>query len=141
MATSKAKVKRRITKDMKRAMTPRQAKEAITEIAQEIADEDMKPELTSAAAKVPPGTVIGDTKVIYTFKDLEAMFPIVTFTPEVTIPLSFNGVRFQALEGRECHVPKCFKDIYDKVRKPRTEMRQELAGMGIRVEPGAGKVL
>jgi hypothetical protein len=45
-----------------------------------------------------------------------SQFPTVTFTPEETVPLTFNGVTVQAHAGVPMTVQKCFKEIYDKKR-------------------------
>ena len=64
-----------------------------------------------------PGRIVDGQKTIYTYADLVHMFPLVKFTPEETIPLSFNGVRVQAFNGIEMTVPQCYKDIYDQHKR------------------------
>ena len=140
MAISKAKVKRRVKRETRRAMTPLEAKEAVAEVAQEM-DDGIKPAITSLESGRQPGSIIGDTKVIYTYNDLVRMFPIVDFVPEANVPLTFQGVKVQAYAGVEMHVPKCFKDIYDKSRRRNPEMRRELRDMGIHIEEGAGTTI
>ena len=61
-----------------------------------------------------PGKIIDGKKTIFTYQDLCNMFDIVSFTPERTVPLTFNGVKVQAYAGIEMHVPQCFKEIYDQ---------------------------
>ena len=56
---------------------------------------------------------------------------IVAFIPEKTVPLLINGVRVQALAGIEMHVPKAFKDIYDRSgRASREPVGAHLQQMG-----------
>uniref|UniRef100_A0A6M3IHM4 Uncharacterized protein n=1 Tax=viral metagenome TaxID=1070528 RepID=A0A6M3IHM4_9ZZZZ len=149
MAKSKERVKRLIKKDVKRAMTTKEGAEAVAEVSREMSLEPGEsPAITAAMAGVAPGTIVripgsikGDTKVIYTEEDLLRMFPLVTFTPEETLPLTFQGIRVQALAGVEFTVPKCFKDIYDRSRRPKTAMKKELADMGIKIDEGAGALL
>jgi len=123
-------------------MTPAQGAVAVAEVSKELnPDPEERPVITAAMSGRQPGTIIGDTKVVYTYQDLEGMFSIVSFTPEETMPLTYQGVRVQALAGVEFAVPKCFKDIYDKTRRPKTQMKKELADMGIKIDEGAGALL
>jgi hypothetical protein len=45
-----------------------------------------------------------------------SQFPTVTFTPEETVPLTFQGRTVQAYAGVPLTCPSCFKEIYDKKR-------------------------
>lgn len=136
MATRKATVKRKAQRDLKRATTPVEAREIINELKEEI-----EPKAESFPKGKVPGITIGGTKVGYNYQDLCKMFPIVSFTPDETIPLNFQGVRVQAISGIEMHVPKCFKNIYDEHRRRLRETGAKLpenTGYFNLVELGAG---
>jgi len=99
--------------------------------------EDLSEEVEAKIANEPqgrrPGMTIGTDKVAWTVKDIRDLkdehgnqqFPDVTFIPERTIPLTWNGIRVQAIAGRELKVPKCFKDIYDRSIRVSIEAPQE----------------
>ena len=104
--------KRSIRRDIKRIPTPTEAVVVLDELRAEAEHKAY----TLTTDKVP-GMVIGGTKTTYTYQDLVRMFPIATFTPEETIPLTFQGVTVQAIAGYEMHVPECFKKIYENHRR------------------------
>ncbi len=82
-----------------------------------------------------PGKLVHGQKTIWTYKDCLDRYEVVSFIPEETIPLNFNGVKVQAFSGIEMHVPKCFKKVYDDHRKA---LRPESPPPGVTVELGAG---
>ena len=43
--------------------------------------------------------------------------PLVRFTPNETIKVTFNGLQLQLIADQECEVPRCFFDIYMEHRK------------------------
>ena len=92
----------------------------LKEIIEDITPEIEKREATELGERIP-GMVIDGEKVPYDYKYLvnhpEKFGPVIAFIPEVTVPLSFNGVRVQAISGVEMHVPKVFRDIYDNSRR------------------------
>ena len=117
MTTTRAKrVKKSVKRDLTRIVAPEEAVEVIEEIKQEL---ETKVEETPKGRV--PGLTIGGSKTTYTYQDLVKIFPVVSFIPEETIRLTYQGVPVQAFSGIEMHVPKCFKDIYDRHR---FELRQ-----------------
>ena len=88
----------------------------VKELAQEIIKAGEEIEKEEEKGRVPGKTIKG-YKVGYTYADLCKIFPIVSFTPEETVPLTWNGVTVQALEGIEMHVPQCYKTLYDNHRQ------------------------
>jgi len=136
MATRKASVKRKATRDLKRATTPIEAKEIIEELSKE---------LESQADNFPkggqiPGVTYGGNKAGYTYQHLCKMFPVVSFTPDETIPLTWNGVSVMAISGLEMHTPKCFKDLYDRHRQAVRESFREVRKLNpdLIIDVGAG---
>jgi len=125
MATRKASVKRKATRVLNRAETPVQAEEIIEELRKEIA-----PKAEAHPGENVPGITYGGTKKGYSYQNLLEMFPVVTFTPERTVGLTFQGVRVQAIGGTEMHVPSCFKKIYDESR------RRQMEAQGLTIDRG-----
>lgn len=80
-----------------------------------------------------PGRRVKGQKTIWTYHDMVERFDIVDFTPEETIPLSWNGVKVQAYAGIEMHVPKPFYDLYNKHRR---EAASQKAPPGISILVG-----
>ncbi len=134
MATRKASVKRKALRDLKRATTPVEAQEIIEELKA-----DIDPRAESFEGR-KPGVIVGGTKVGYTYPGLCEQFPIVTFTPEETIKLTFQGITVQAIAGMEMHVPQCFKELYDNHRKALRNVGGALPNLGFYnlVELGIG---
>ena len=136
MPKRKNAVKRAVKRLTQQAMTSKEAIDVLDEVRDEV---DAKAE-TEGLHEGEVGTIRHGNKVTPTYTSLCKQFPIVSFTPEETVPLNYQGVRFQALAGVECHVPKCFKDIYDNHRRlsARSRVNKELANMGINIDEGVG---
>ena len=132
MVVKNARVKREVKRTLRKARTPEDVTEVLSEIKGEIEE---RAEVTPKERI--PGMVVGGAKVPYTFKYLCKIFPMVQFTPEETVGLTYQGVRVQALSGRELTVPLCYKTIYDQHRHPKGNL-EELKSLGINVELGAG---
>ena len=133
MPRKKHMVKREIRRITSTAASAQEAAQAAHEVAEEL---DRKA-VTEEAEKDTPGSIRGGFKKTATYSDLKKMFPMAKFTPEETIPLTFNGVRVQALAGYEMEVPQCFKDIYDKHRRA-PSATNELRKQGYVVDEGVG---
>ena len=103
-----ARVKRTVKRVIGRARTAVEATEIIEEIKQEL-EPQVKEE---ASGERVPGKIVHGMKTPWTYSDLCKVFPIVTFTPDESMPLTWGGVRVQALQDIEMHVPRCFRDIY-----------------------------
>ncbi len=118
MKVKAIKVKRKLERDLKRVRTPEEAMQ-IAERASEVARQRVldEPEVRT------PGLTIAGAKTAWTKRDLEEKFPLVTWTPEETIPLCFNGVHYQAFMGFEWVTPSVIKTIYDNHRK--VKMQQD----------------
>lgn len=127
----KAKVKRKVKRELRIERQPEDALDVLEELKGEV---EAKIEETPVGRV--PGRIVDGVKTAYTYQDLVDMFPIVTFTPEDTLPLNFNGVRVQAIAGVEMHVPSVYKEIYDNHRKALRKIKpDEFDGY---VLPGAG---
>lgn len=133
MPRKKSSVQRRVERTLDQAISKREALDVIDEVREKV---DAEAE-TEGLHEGEPGTIRAGQKVSFTYAGLCKQFPIVTFTPEETILLTFQGVPFQAYAGIECHVPQCFKEIYDRHRRP-ANVGRELANLGIKVDAGAG---
>lgn len=62
-----------------------------------------------------PGTVAELTRE-WTIRDF-ASFPVKTFTPNETIPLTVNGVTCYVFADQECSVPEPFYSVYQEHRR------------------------
>jgi len=97
-----------------------------------------------AETKPPPGTIIDKgkpsaRKVPWTYKDMK-QFPEVTFTPEETIKIIYNGLLYQLVADRETIVPSVIKGLYDDHRKAmRKQSDTIMTNFGVvKVSAGAG---
>ena len=133
MPKGKGRVKKIVEREL-RSVVLQEDKEAILE---ELQNKIEKQAESRPAGRVP-GMTLGSTKVTYTYQDLKRMFPIVTFTPEETITLTFQGVPVQAYADREMHVPECFKQIYDQHRREQRINTKQMQDLGIVVDLGVG---
>ncbi len=111
MSVRGQRVKRQIKRSLK--LVPKEELEKV--VAEVVAEADEAIDSIPEGAK--PGDVINGYKVAWTWSEMLKQFPIVTFTPEETIPLTWNGVKVQALAQIEMHVPQPFKMIYDQHRR------------------------
>lgn len=59
-----------------------------------------------------PGKKVAGTKTMWTKKDIADRWPVVTFVPEETVKVTFQGVIYQLLAGAENHVPQVIRDQY-----------------------------
>ena len=107
-----------------------EAKEKVVELIDSVVKEQEEIQATRI-----PGRVVRGTKTPWTRGDVDRAFPPVTFTPEETIPVTYNGVRYLLIADVECCVPSCIKDIYDNHRKA---VRRGTHIPGVTVWGGAG---
>lgn len=96
--------------------------EAVSELLETVVEQK---EAESGERK--PGVTIRGSKVPWTRGDVERAFPKVTFVPEESLPVTFNGITYRLTEGEDNTVPSCIKVIYDDHRK-----RERAIGRGIR---------
>ncbi len=131
----KERTKRRVLKDLHRARDPEVAQAVIEEIKEEI-----EQKVAEKKEGRVPGRIVAGSKTIYTYRDLCDMFPIVSFTPMETVPLSYQGVKVIAYAGIEMHVPQCFKEIYEQYSLNKTKILKSENLGGLQVWPGAGSL-
>ena len=135
MPQTKERVKRRVKKALKRTVSPEVAQDILEELADTAEDSLIDEE---GALVRMPGKVVGGTKTTWTYQDLVKMFPIVTFLPDETILLTFNGVSVQAIANLEMHVPKCFLDIFQRHKRELQSSGKALPERGYISEIGLG---
>ena len=111
MSVRAERVKRQVKRSLK--LVPREELERVVE---EVASET-EAVIDAVPEGSKPGDVVNGYKVAWTWSEMLKQFPVVTFTPEETIPLTWNGVKVQALAQTEMHVPQPFKMIYDQHRR------------------------
>ncbi len=116
---------------------PRKKKEQILEETREAVKqlvEDVVEETTSGRV---PGKVVKGLKTPWMAKDIEKVFPLCEFTPEETIPVTYNGVKYQLFAGVSMATPTIIRDIYLEHRRKMRRIGAELVGRGIEVAAGA----
>ena len=116
-------------------------RDAVREVIEEIVVEEEE----VAAEGLRPGMIVdrgkpSARKVPWTEKAMRETYLEVTFTPEETVPVTVNGVRFQLISDRPATVPSVVRDIYDEHRKARrSQSKVIMTSSGpVNVLPGAG---
>lgn len=109
----------------------REAVEAVSELLQVAVEQGQ-----ADSGERQPGMTIRRAggiaaKVPWTRADVEKRFPKVTFMPEETIPVTWNGVSYQLREGEEITVPSVIKTTYDNHRKRVRAIGRGLAAAGV----------
>lgn len=87
-----------------------------------------------------PGKKVHGVKTPWMRSDVDKAFPLCSFTPGKTMPVTYNGVRYQLIEGVEMLVPTIVRDIYNESEKKMREAGRNLPQQGfpVTVNPGAG---
>lgn len=141
MATKPSK--RKSSKELrKEALTPIEEKieefveETDTEAVSLLREYLAKHQKEQPTERIPGRTVRG-IKTAWSYSDMVKRFPISSFVPEETIPLTWNGVTVQAYSGIEMHAPKPFYDLYREHRKRLGEGSKNLPD-GFIIDLGAG---
>ena len=101
------------------------------EVVEELLDAVVKEREEIEGQRIP-GRVIRGAKTPWTRRDVDNVFPPVTFIPEETIPVTYNGVRYQLFSDVEMTVPSIIRDIYvEHRRRARQSVTQSLASIGV----------
>jgi hypothetical protein len=107
---------------------PEQLKKEATEAVSELLQSVVEQKEAESGERVPGGTIRG-SKIPWTRGDVERRFPKVTFVPEESIPVTFNGITYQLREGEDNTVPSCIKVIYDDHRKRERMIGRNMSGV------------
>ncbi len=99
---------RKLKKAVRRAGGAAERREVVEDLLEDLEDQEVEESEDNR-----PGRKIRGSKVSWTEQDIKDRWPIISFIPEWTGPLNFQGVRYQAIAGREMHVPSVIKRIYD----------------------------
>jgi len=124
----------------------REGKETLSEATQAVAEAVSDDELrllsklkekyeNEATGERVPGKTVKGVKTMWTYQDLCNRFSMVSFIPDETIPLTYNGVKVWAFAGIEMKVPKPFQNIYEQHK---AELRPRKPMDGITIDLGAG---
>jgi hypothetical protein len=116
--------------------TKRQKKEELKEAVSALVLDATMEVVEEEDTERRPGKVIRGVKTPWTKKDVEAIFPPVTFIPDENIPVTYNGVRYQLFADIETTVPSIIKQIYDDYKA--AKRRQ---GKGVMTSTGFAPVL
>ena len=130
--TTKQKV--RATKGIKRAV-----KRLSEEERNDVLSNLDKPE-ESPKERIP-GQVVRGTKTTWTKADMDRIYGICEFTPEETVPITINGIRYQCIAGYTMLCPTIVKQVYENRKRVLRESGKVLPhdlGYETIVELGAG---
>jgi len=136
MSVRSERIKRRVKRSLKQV-----PKEELQKVVEEVIDEaDSELDEIVFPKGAQPGDVINGFKVGWTESELNKRFPIVKFIPEETIPITWNGIRYQCFAQVEMHVPEPVKEIYDRHRREqaRATVNLEADGFVPIINLGAG---
>lgn len=90
----------------------------VKEMARDVLEQLVELERTeNQRGERTPGSIVAGRKTPTTMIDVKKMFPEVTFVPDESLPVSFNGVKVHLRSGEEITVPSIFKGIYDDHRR------------------------
>jgi len=128
-----------IKKQVRRSLSKVQSADEAQAIAEELTDE-FKQVVETTPEEIKPGMTLNGNKVPFTYKYLCEIFPIVSFIPDMNIKFTYQGVPVQLYAGIECHIPKIYKDLYDRPRAINNDTNKTLREMGITPELGAGSL-
>ena len=113
-------------------------KERVREAVEQIVEEATKKVLDDEEGDYP-GKIRGMNKTAWTDADLVRVHGLVTFTPEETIPITINGIRYQLIGDIEITVPRIVKIEYDSYRrKMRRPYRPIMTAIGEIKKEGEG---
>jgi len=97
---------------------------------------------TKVDTSLKPGSHIVDDKgvkrgkVPWTLRKCEAVFGIVEYTPDETLPVTWNGISIQCLRGVSQLMPACHRDILLE-RKRRMQTTRRIVVSTGEIERGA----
>ena len=128
MTVRKARVKKQIKQRLGR-LSPEESREVLAEIPNVL-----------EKSQDTPGQIQAGRKKIYTRKDLDRLYGICEFTPDETIPVTFQGVRYQLLAGVTMSAPTIIRDIYENHKRElrRVGMTKSETGYETIIAIGAG---
>ena len=135
MSVNKEIAQKKVSKSL-RKVKPEERAELLSDLQ---ADAEKQVEEHKGKGRVP-GEIIGSNKTSYTKEDLDKIYGICVFTPEETLPVTLQGVRYQLIEGVEMMCPSEIKVIYDRHRRSLRSGNNALPSSGFDsvTELGAG---
>ena len=103
-------------------LTKGEKRSTIEVVADALGVDNPTPEEEEEIEYRPGMTKPSGEKVPWTYRDLEAEFPMVTFIPEENTPVIWNSLKYDLFTDREITVPKPIYDLY--MNKRRSERQQ-----------------
>ncbi len=100
---------KKVTRAVKRAGSPAARRELLEAALEDAEDVEIAVEEDNR-----PGRHIGGEKVAWQESDLLERWDVVSFMPAETVPISFNGIRYQLIAGQEMHVPEVIVRLYNE---------------------------
>ena len=121
-----------------------EAKEALRELYEEVEGEIEERKKRTVGRQ--PGEIVdrgkpSEHKEPWNLADIEKAFPQITFTPEETIPVTFQGHTWYLQTDNTVTVPSVIKGIYDEHRRLNRRTPTVLitpGGDAVHVSPGVG---
>lgn len=113
MATTKVR-KHRAIKGVKQAIRKIAPEDAIAILAEATEKAEAK---RDEGIKREPGMTIDGIKTPWTRRDIEERFEIVELLAEETVPIIWNGVTYQLIQGATHYVPSVIRDSYLRHRQ------------------------
>ena len=85
-----------------------------------------------------PGLIINGMKVPYTRHDLDRIYGIVEFTPDDTIPVTVQGIKYQLYAGVTMSAPKIIQKTYEDYKRQLRKGMDAVRALCVSVDAGAG---
>ena len=129
--TPTKRAKRAVAQILERAENPEEVLLAVAEDLEQAEVEATEPRV--------PGKVVHGQKTSWTLGDIEKIFPVVEFTPDDTVNITWNGVSKQLIAGVSQLMPTCFRDLYLETKRRTRAKKDIVVSTGkIQVDIGAG---
>ena len=128
---------------VRKALADKKVKDAVRNLSIEEAQEVLDRAVREAESKPSPsdrtpGLIINGMKVPYTRHDLDRIYGIVEFTPDDTIPVTVQGIRYQLFAGVTMSAPKIIQKTYEDYKRQLRKGSDALRNLGVSVDAGAG---
>ena len=128
---------------VRKALADKKVKNAVRNLsieeAQEVLDRaGREAESKPSPSDRTPGQIINGMKVPYTRHDLDRIYGIVEFTPDDTIPVTVQGIRYQLFAGVTMSAPKIIQKTYEDYKRQLRKGSDALRNLGVSVDAGAG---
>ena len=119
-------------------LTERQQRERAAEAVADLLQQQLDEVEAEQEGKRVPGMVVRGSKTGWTEKDLLETYGGQELTPDVTIPVTISGVRFQLIQGVSMYVPKEVIRVFEESKRRTRDAGKGLVPDGYIIEAEAG---